>query len=252
MLAGHKRFGQIVLGIWIAMILGVVAYAGSSASWLWYVVAVGFHCFIVTLLMSRLLQRLPIARRLATGLLIYAALNCLLYLPANWVVHRFIVPVQLNGLRRIELLNNGDTVLHSGPWAHPEAWNCGDLVFYRIHGLNMNNVIIGDGYGVDRIVARGDDLVEVKDGKLLINGQGVTGNRMPVNGLVGIPNGWKIQVPPRHYLVFPSTLRLGGQGANYEHYVAQALHRIAVLGEGDVMGRVWWRLRPWKQFGPLE
>src|SRR4029453_2276288 len=95
---GHRLFGRAVLSAWIALVLVMLAFSGGASAWFWYLVVVGFHCFVVTLLLSEALQRVNVLRRLMTGLLIYATLTFALYLPARWLARQVVVPVQISGI----------------------------------------------------------------------------------------------------------------------------------------------------------
>lgn len=248
--ADHRIFGYTMMAIWLALLAGLLAFAGSSSAWVWYLLVLGFHCFVITLLLSDALQYVSIPRRLVAGLMIYAGLTFLLYLPARWFAGNFAVPLELNGVRTTDLLKSGDTVVYTGRWM-PRHWNRGDLVFYRIHQTHMTGAFVAEGFGLDRIVALGGDTVQINGGRLTVNGAEPAADAEPLRGLAGLPETLTIHVADGCFLIFPSALNFGGHG-NYQTQLMQMINDVSIVPDEDIIGRVFWRLRPWTRFGSLE
>ncbi|MHC4218642.1 MAG: S26 family signal peptidase [Planctomycetota bacterium] len=247
---GHAWTGLLLLGIWTLLVILAVVFAGSGLSWLMASGAVGFHCLVVSLVMAPALRQMSFGQRLRTGLVIYLGLIVCLYGPAIFVGRGCFGVMPLSGLRGGEAVANGDVVLYSGRWLRPGSWHRGDLVVYRVRPYTAGNMVVRSGWGVDRIIGLPGDRV-VYDGALTVNGADVPAQGLPIGGLTPLPE-LDMVLGPGEVAVLPSALALHAQGGDIDRLISRVVVAASRVREEDVAGHVWWRLRPWNRFGPLD
>jgi hypothetical protein len=249
---GRTRTGFAFLAIWSLLLVLAAANTGSSAAWLYAGAAVGFHCFVLSLLLAKALSEQPLGRRLQIGLVIYLVLVAFLYGPALLLSRQLFRLLPLNGVRHTEVIANGDVILYSGRWTTPNDFSPGDLVVYRIPAQGSGGVRIEGGWGLDRIVGLPGDRVSSDGSELRVNGMVQPPERSPVGGLSAMP-AFELIVDRGEYAILPSTLNWRAQGAG--HAVREMTDRMIVavsrVRQEDLVGKAWWRLRPWDRFGPL-
>jgi hypothetical protein len=248
--AGRRTPGLALLGTWSGLVVLILLSAGSGWAWLFWLMALGLHCAVLSAVLAPALQGTRLTYRMATGLLIYGILCAGLYLPARWMAGRVVLPFRVHGLRETALVANGDTVLCAGPWLRPDRWERGDLVLYRIRPASAGGIVIREGFGLDRIVGVEGDRIDLAGGVLTVNGTPVPPEIAPIGGLQRLPENMWI-VPRRSVLILPSTFAFEGYG-NYRAQLPRAASMVATVDEHDVLGQVLWRLRPWSRHGRLE
>lgn len=249
--AGHRRLGFTVMGIWFALILLMLVFAGGSTEWFLYVMVVGLHCSIVSLLFVVPLQTATLLRRLLTGLVICGVLNLLVYFPARWLANRFVVAAEVNGFIETPLLTNGDAIVYTGPWLSPETWQRGDLLIYRTRPIARGGVAVNAGVAIDRVIATQGEVVTVAQRTLFVNGVAVPSAMLPINGIASLDDGFKLIVEPGGYFILPSALALTWHGRNVDELRRSLIRQASVVKGDQILGQVRWRLRPWSRFGTL-
>jgi signal peptidase I len=248
--AGAPSMGWTILVVWVALLILAVLMVGSGMSLLLLAAAGSVHCFGVTLFLAGAMQSMPIFRRMATGLAIYGVLLVGVYLPARYLLTSTVGVIRLPAHASSDLLQARDVLLCTGPWTRPDAWERGMLVVYSTPGHSMSGVVINSGQIVDRIVGLPGDTVEIRHGTTYVNGERLPREQGPV-----FPHRLPelvVTAGPGEYVVIPSGMHILaiGQPGIY----AQATGGIVWLAgvpEERLVGRVLWRLRPWKNAGPL-
>lgn len=254
MRAGFRRTGGMFLALWCALLLLAVLLLGSGFAWLLGAAALGLHCMVYGLLLARPLAAETVGRRLITGVGVYLALLFGLYGPVLFICRNIVRIVPVNRVLPTEALRNGDVLVGGGRWLRPAEWRRGDLVFYRIESPTMafaEHVVIQAGFGVDRIIGVGGDLVAYDGTDLTVNAQLVPADMMPIGGLRAMP-AMSLRVEPGEVAVLPSALRWAARGPAAQGATERVIPAVARVREANLLSRLWWRLRPWSRFGEIH
>ncbi|MDX2133108.1 MAG: hypothetical protein SFY69_13770 [Planctomycetota bacterium] len=245
---GYRWFGRVAIAIWLALIVTTLLLNGVADGWFMYFILVGWHSFVISLLLARVLSTQPILTRALVGLCMYALLNAAIYLPARWLFHGVARPFSLSGIGTTEVLRNGDTVIHTGRWNRPDSFRPGDLVVYDIHAISVPGAYIRGGVGVDRIVAGPGDAVSGADSTLLVNGAPLAASASPLRAPYRFPT-FGISLGDDEYFIVPSLFNFQGQlPANARDLYIKA----CVVREADITGKVLWRSGPLSRFGSID
>jgi hypothetical protein len=108
--------------------------------------------------------------------------------------------------------------------------------------------VVRDGFGLDRIVGVPGDYVELKKGRLLVNGQPPRPEEMPLGRTTELVD-FAFRVGRGQYAIVPSRLDLAIYG---KAQAVPILQQISLVSDDDVLGRVVLRLRPWSRFGRIQ
>ncbi len=251
--SGVRRIGLIVLAVWLALLVLMVANIGTGLGWFFGTAAIGWHCFVISLLLAVPLSEQPLGTRIQVGFLVYLVLIACMYGPVVLVGRACFRLMPIQGIRSTAVLANGDIVIRSSQWTTRGVYRPGDLVVYRIHGRALQGVVIGEGFGLDRIVGAPGDRVANHGGVLTVNGVTVPAERLPIGGLAGLPE-FDFVVGDDEYAILLSTLIWAGQGGDAAQRALA--HRMTLdtcrVRERDIVGRAYWRVRPWNRFGGLR
>jgi hypothetical protein len=248
----HRReraVGWTILGTWLFLLM--VAAINFATPWATFYsfAALSVHSLAVSLVTAKPLQRVGVVTRLAIGLGIYLGLLFLLYRPALQLGRNFVSILPVDGVRSKEPFTNGDVLLYTGRWSRPTAWERGDLVVIEIPGSQQGAVIIRPGYCVDRIVGLPGDHVCMDGHELSVNDEPQPEELCPVMGAKGLPP-LDLTAGPGEYIVLPTSLRWQGHG-NTVPLMQALLRTVAKVDDSRLLGRVFWRARPWSKVGPM-
>jgi len=247
---GFRAFGWIALSLWTLFIIASAAFCASPGGWLFYLAAVGWHCFVITALLSHALLNQPLLRRAGAGLLIYAVLHFALYYPATLLMAQIAVPVQLNAIRRMDALKPGDVILCSSAWTSPTTYQRGDIVYY-FSGARGTAYSVAEGAGIDRIIGLPGDTVAISKGHITVNGAELSPSEMPLGPVATLPD-LTLTVTEGSYVILPSTFETYRGGIVPEDQARQVYGGVAVVSERMVLGRAVMRIRPWSRIGRLQ
>jgi signal peptidase I len=183
-------------------------------------------------------------------LVLFLGLRWVIYGSIGWLAGQFFAPFLVAGMLPGNLIQDGDAVLHEGSWTRPETFHRGDLVVYRVGGSRyaQPGYVVPEGFGLDRVVGVPGDDVQLKEGRLLVNGQPPGPEQMPL-GKVSPLVDFAFRVENGQYAIVPSRLDLAIHGTVQ---AAPILQQIALVSDNDVLGRVVLRLRPWSRFGRIQ
>ncbi len=234
----RRSLGWALLGTWCGlMILSLLGYGTVLGGWC-LIAAVLLHATAIALVMRPAATRTRWATRLMMGLLIVVALQLTLYPGLAWATGRFAGGLPIRNVQDADAVRNGDMALYKGPWLRPDRFVIGDLVAYRVEG----------GFGVDRVVGLEGDHIAIVSGRLLVNNKPLPDGAEPLNGSGRFPD-FEFDVAPGHLAILPSTL---DWRSNQAGLLVQMLRRNSHIAENDVLGPVFWRLRPFGRFGGME
>jgi len=244
-----RRRGGILLGLWIAGIATSLVMLGTTTGALAFVATLGVHTYAIFSFISAGLRDRPPLLMMAWSMLLFLCLHVAVYSPVLGLVRLNVRWTDVQGVRDTPQLANGDVVLYDGRLRRPGAFARGDVVLYRIHSYRGAGLIINAGAGIDRVLGLPGDRVRIADGEIFVNNQPLARELYPLGPVGGVQ--MELSAGPDEYIILPSTLGfyLHGQAGGY---LASALGRVAVVEEGSILGRVWWRVNPWSRFGPLE
>jgi type IV secretory pathway protease TraF len=169
-------------------------------------------------------------------------LGVVVYLPITWAVTRFVFPRQM--VRDAPPFAAGDAVLCNASayrWSEPVA---GDVVLFRLlprdvqirtpQGGNMYYRVGGEF--IDRVLAGPGQSVKWDGGALWVDGQ--PSSWLPLNP-AGVTVSLQCTVPPRFYMVLPST-----QPPNAPRYPAEVWTGMSLVPRENLLGRVFLRHQP--------
>jgi hypothetical protein len=131
---GHKLAGRLLLAAWLAAVL--LSLASMGTTWQpWCVIgAVGIHAFAILSLLRPGLNGRTMTATAAFGLVLFLGLRWVVYGSIGWLAGQFFAPLPVAGMLPGKLVQDGDAVLHEGPWTRPDTLHRGDLVVYRVDG----------------------------------------------------------------------------------------------------------------------
>ena len=233
----------ILLGSWLLLLLLSLLTLGLGASWYLFNLAIAIHAGAVLSLFAANLcwERLPI--RMLSAILVYLLAYYALYAPVVRFASQFLALVPLQRVPGGALIRNGDVVVAQGPWTRAGEFARGELVLYQLPAIQDGNYYLPEGLNIDRIVAIGGDQIGLRRGVLTVNGHEPPKERAPI-GRVDERVDAEWEIGPAEYLIVPSTL-------NWTP-LARFHRRICVINADEIVGRVFWRLRPWSRMGRLE
>ncbi len=238
---GQRILGWSILAGWcVLMALSFLTYGSVAGSW-WRALAILVHATAIALAIRPGMTRLSWRGRLMVGVWFVIVLNLTIYLALSWTTTGLCGALQINNVADTGIVQNGDTIVYTGRWLRPDRYERGDLVIYELE----------HGYGVDRIVALEGESVSIVSGRILVNGQPLPAEAMPLNGVRHFPD-LEFTVNQGHYLILPSNLNWEAHGGNVGQLIRQMLHRDCQVNASDISGLALWRLRPFSRFGAVE
>ncbi|MBU0641493.1 MAG: hypothetical protein KKB50_21750 [Planctomycetes bacterium] len=243
--AGLRFAGTLFLGLWLLFLLLMVASLATEWSWMCLAAMIAVHGLSITTLWAMALANYSLLKRALCGLLIYALLVLWVYMPLRWLCLRILVPLPTTTLMSCDAFSSGDGLLAYGPWLRPKTFERGALVAYHI-GASTGEVVVRRGIGLDRVIGVAGDRVTMANGKLCVNGLPPKRNLAPL-GYVPPTSSLDIQLADQQYCILPTRLRI--DNAQGHTALAEVYRRVALVEHDDIIGRVFFRLRPWSHFG---
>jgi hypothetical protein len=244
---GRRAMGGLVFLLWLAAMLLALLAIGTGAGWFWFLTAMGAHSLTYALLLRHSLTSQSALMQAGVGLAISLCLLFLIYLPALSLTARVVGVMPVTGVHGTPVVRSGDVVLYRGPWTSHGPRRTGELVAYRIRRNAGQGFVIAAGYGLDRVVGLPGEVVELQQGTVTVNGQTLDIEHHPLGNLSRYPDV-TIRVPVGTYAIFPSTL-FRNHGGNLPPRLVES---ATVVSDADILGPVFWRLRPWGRFGPIK
>jgi hypothetical protein len=249
---GRRILGQTILAVWLLVVLTGLLLVGSAVGWWLYGLALCLHSVGIGLALSGRLAYQPTRRRVVVGFAAFVCLQMLVYWPVLYLAGGFVVPVQVFGIRDTALVRNADTLLRQGYFLRSGNRQYGDLVMYSIGRRHGQGYRLQEGVGLDRIVGLPGDRVTLRDGVLLVNGRRPSAQGQPLARLRDPAVQIDIQAGLDEYVILPSLLGFGVHGNVSQTMINDFYGEVSRVKRHDVLGKVWWRLRPFGRFGPVE
>ncbi|MEX0887025.1 MAG: S26 family signal peptidase [Phycisphaeraceae bacterium] len=249
---GKRRVGAALLALWLNLLLVASLWVLSGLAILAYAAAVGVHALAIALILRSTIWWRSRMRRLATGVLVVVLLHVCLYGPARTAIGWAASPMRLSvlGTPDTPMLSPGDVVLYRA-WSDPAAYERGEIVAYRVRPGGADGYMVRTGYGFERIVGLPGDHVAVDASRLRVNGQAVPDARQPLGAIDAMPE-LSFTVAADRYAIVPSMMDWDVSSAAVESRRAALAVNTAHVHRRDILGPVWWRLRPFRRFGPVE
>jgi hypothetical protein len=251
---GHRRFGRVLLGLWLLfLLLAVATVAGPWSIW-WLMGAITVHATALISLQAANLAFERILVRLLFGALLFLSLQWFVYRPITWLAQRVVVPLRLVNFGPGPVLSSNDGILYEGPWLRPATFARGDVVVYSIGGfhgrLGHVGFIMQEGFGVDRVIGLPGERVQFQNGVLMINGAPLD---LPVTPLGGWPfAAVDVMLGPYEYAIFPSQWAVLTPHAIRGGVPPDMLRPLTVVREDRILGRVLLRVQPWRHAGTVR
>jgi hypothetical protein len=245
---GHRVLGMCILVGWAVFILLAAMNAGSPSGYFFVFSAIGVHCFGVSLVLAPALRDMHFGHRLLAGIATWLLLVGVIYWPASRLLGNVFALTPIEEVRESRIMERGDVLLSTGPWTRPESIHRGDIVMYRIRGFTMPAVIVREGVGIDRVIGLPGDRVEIRKGRLTVNGEPPSEQFGPLGSTKSLPDT-SISVGEGQCVVLPSL------AAWYQHgqvNTGAMMQRVSTISNSDVLGRVLGRLRPWSRLTRFE
>ena len=246
---GHRVAGWILLIGWFGLLLAGLMTFPSGLTFYFFSAAIAIHSIAVISLFAEDLTYQGLAMRAAFGVLLFLGLLWLVYSPIGWVFQGFwspmVVPATISPGQTVIA---GDGVLYEGRWLRPSQFSRGELVVYRIPATQAGNYYSVDGYGIDRIVGVPGDTVEIREGRLFVNGATPRDSEMPLGDTRSMPN-LELGLGDGDYAILPTRVRfIAGDRAQQ----SDVLRQITRTTDGLILGRLRYRLQPWSRFGAVH
>jgi hypothetical protein len=238
--AMHRKIrGRLFLWGSIASLIPGILFFGGGWGSMGFFLLFSLHC--ASVIDALTIERRSVRSALGLGLLVYAVLGLLIYLPAWRLANLAVRPYALNNDFRP--FSAGDVLLMNR-LASPRI---GDIVIYQrpevrfpIAGAAHNAQYVLGGPGVDRILAIGGEHVQSTGGRLLVNGAERTCCSL---NLPRLPD-FQIDVPAGQCLIWPSVANLPMDLNPWQTAV--------LVPVSNIQGRVFFQTGPVSKWGPLR
>jgi len=229
--AGHRLLAKCVgAGCGVAVLVFLVWLGFPAANWT-FMLIISAHVASVSQQIQPLMQTRRLATQIILGMVLFAAMSLLIYLPArNWFYEHAAMPLQTRG-----------NVIVLDPRVGPDAIKCGDNVAYRIEGGYANGVVVRAGYGYGPVLAVPGDRVAFTANNCRVNGA-------PKPRLAHMPEAGELVVPEKCWFIWPD-LDIYVHGVS-EETVAQGMLKVALVDQNDFVGQLFKRWFFRKQISP--
>jgi hypothetical protein len=199
--AGHRRRGLAFFWTWVALLLFGMVNFGTTLGSLLLGLAFSVHVSAGIDFITQHLSANTVRRRIGFAIGFAALLTLAIYAPAVRMVTRFADPLTIQAAAGP--FAEGDVVLVNHA---PRFYQPGQLVLFDIGNVTQeitrHAYIIYTGDRIDRVIARGGDVVRWHEGQLFIND--VESDLRPLQPS-RLPARFSVTVPEGSYLIFPST-----------------------------------------------
>lgn len=248
---GQRRVGTCLLALWACLILAAILMVATP--WANHLLfgAVSVHALAFIMLMAANLCWERMIWRCAFGAALGAVLYFFIYGAITGTASRFICPYVLQNLRTNPLVATGDGLLAYGPWLKPKRFERGDLVLYEIPASAAPGYLVRAGYGLDRILALPGEHICYAKGQFTVNGQPLPDGVAPLASPPVLPK-YEATLGMDEYGILSSLLDLRIAPQRGATVPLGLVHDLVIVRHDRVMGRVFWRLRPWARFGAVQ
>jgi hypothetical protein len=239
-LFGRRRLGLAVAVVYAALLMLFVLGAGFQSRevsigsetirfqpiYLGFGLMMAAHALSITSFIAKAYRVTGMGRRLVLGVGGTLLVGAGVYLPTLSLVHRFYMPLDVEG-----------RLVWVATRPSPRDLRPDDWVAYRMHRQGRGLVILQAGYALAPVLALPGDRVrftpngvEVNSGRLL---------RLP-----GAPESGELTVPEKHWFIWPR-LGINGHGVS-PTVIAAFLQDLALVDEDQYVGRPLkrWFFRP--------
>jgi hypothetical protein len=249
---GQGILGRCILVAWLLVVLAALVLAGGTAGWFLYALALCLHSMGIGLALSSRLASRSTRQRVVAGLAVFACLQMLVYWPALYLAGGFVVPVRVFQIQDAALVRNGDTLLRQGYFLRTGNYRYGELVMYSIGQQSGPGYHLEEGVGLDRIVGLPGDRVTLRGGVLLVNGRVPPAQHRPLMPPAELSANIDIQAGPDEYVILPSLLAFSRHGNISPTMVNNLYNSVSRVKHGAVLGKIFWRIRPFSRYGAVE
>ena len=236
---GRKKVGMAFVAVYLASLVCFVVWLGFPISGVGYGLMISVHASSIVFLQSCTLRdkyefgirfMLAVATLLGVWLLAYRPVVKLA--EANWWR-----PMIVQG-----------RVMVMKPAKAPDSIQRGELVLYSIGG-NQGRYAHGEGavwvhsgFGLGPVLAVAGDTILFTTNVFFINGQ-------PAPRLPHMPITGEIQVPEKHWFIWPN-LDISGHGNVGEAGISSAMLQLAMVSENQCVGKPFQRWFGRRQITP--
>ncbi len=243
---GEVVHGRLFLGGYLALVAFGLLFLGTSLGS--FLLGLAFSVHLSSALSILFMCPGEIPSRFVTTTVVALALSLGVYLPAGWLLTRFVDPRTIT--MTASPFEEGDVVFVN-QWAYLRSPpQVGEVVFYDRRGVDLpagpGHVImrLRTGQGIDRILAGPGSRVRWENGELTVNGR--PSPLRPLNPSQ-VPSRLNLSVPARHYCILPSTITYSIP-RGYE--LPQSLwESLSIVRAEQIQGKVYWRHQPLGRLG---
>jgi hypothetical protein len=230
-LAGWQKVGWCLFAGYLGAAVVCVAELGRPAANWAFMFIISAHTASVSQRSQQWLAEQRLIIQMAVGMILFTAISLLVYVPARgWFERHIAKPLPTD---------RGVLVLDAR--TRPASIQRGDWLAYRIDGGYADGTWIRDGYGFGPVLALPGDRVTFEEKTFRVNGTAHT--RLPQ-----MPRRGELVISQKQWLVWPHvTINMHGMA---ESAVEQAVLKVAVAKQEDLVGRPFKRWFFRKQTGP--
>jgi hypothetical protein len=251
---GHSALGWFFTVAWLFILPLAIIFMGDGLGLFFASLLIGIHSTSIGLILAPVNAPFSPLHRAGIGLITYALLIGGLYLPVRWVIHGFVVPLQLDGLpphARGTLLP-GDVLLLRGRWIDLPPRR-GDIVVYNHPGFAATAIVFRGGTVIDRVLALPGDTALLTPSSISVNGTPIPPTALPL-GPTSPADSFSVSPTEGQLTVFATTL---GVGAIYAGLQPEAMRRagthfVQTIPADAVQGTVLCRWRPFSRAGRID
>ncbi len=244
---GQRGGARFFFWAFLATLLPGLLLIGSTHGSILLGLAFSIHVSCAADVVGQLSPAQGVAVQIGRAIGLSAIMFAVLYLPIGslilYLANPQVIQIGMGNLQQ------GDVVLVDHTAYRSAAPAIGDVVIYNVvqpssvRTARGGLVYLAQGPRVDRILAGPLDRVEIRAGRLLVNGK--PSSLRPVNPSF-FPLTFDLEVPKDQYLIFPSTTP--NLGAMLD---TPTLINLSLVSRSHVVGRVRLRSYPPSRFGRL-
>ncbi|HIQ20911.1 MAG TPA: hypothetical protein EYH34_06720 [Planctomycetes bacterium] len=241
---GQVRRGQLFLGLYAVCLVAGLIHVGTFLGSLLLGLALSAHLSsVLGVVFSGTGEWFS---RVVWTLGCWTVIGLVVYWPAVWAVSQVAVPQRI--VENAPPFRRGDVILYNPSayrWSAPEA---GDVVLYQVPPTQVTSrteqgypmLYNIQGMRIDRIIAGPGQRVRWDGQRLEVDG--APSPWFPLNP-ARLPARISVEVPPRCYLVFPTTDPVVSSGAG-----AEVWRHVSLVPEANLLGKVYLRHQPLHRF----
>lgn len=229
---GHAfgALGKRLYGRWLKLLYALAAVVfvtalGHFVGTVAFGVMVSIHTISILCLLAGWLTELRWVARAALALATLGVLGQFVYQPLLRQMARHVaVPLKV-----------GNRIIVVNPRASASRVRAGDTIVYAMEEQRVDGLLLGSGFGMEKVLARGGDHVRFGPEGMKVNGTVFPRQpQMPLSG--------EVIVPEKHWLIWPQFIVSGGHGqANLSANISVAMWQAAMVSETQFTGRPYQR-----------